>query len=271
MEAPTSPVPKSFLNLAHPPQLTDMGAPNATSATQGAPRLSDSKPVEMTLKLAMDFSNAGQQGSAQRAAFTKSLTEDLSKAAGVAPQVFEVVRVSAGSIIVDTKIHVDPKGLGPHPMVVAAELEKQADQPNSLLRSGVLTRHCECIVVGTVRPGSTGKCFGTEDDAEQPTWTTPSLEELLQQVERARAQALERSPQRKPRAPDSPRSFYSATPSRAPSTMSVSEMFHIPYVSRSAFSFPLVRLPLRPWCARADRCLCDLVRIGAFVIPQVQF
>jgi hypothetical protein len=245
-ESSKSPVAKSVLNLAGPPQLTDIGAPNAASATQGAPRLSDSKPVEMTLKLAMDFSTAGEQGSLQRAAFTKSLTEDLAKAAGVAPQLFEIVRVSAGSIIVDTKIHVDAKGLGPHPMLVAAELEKQADQPNSLLRSGVLTRHCECIVVGTVRPGSMGKLFETEHEVEQPTCTTPSLEELLQQVECARVQAQERRPQRKPRVPDSPRSIYSATPSRAPSMMSVSEILHIPYVSESAFSFPLVRFAPDP-------------------------
>ena len=59
----------------------------------------------MTLKLALDYSAAGKSGSMQRVAFNKNLTQDLSKASGLVPHLFEVVRVSAGSIIVHTLIH----------------------------------------------------------------------------------------------------------------------------------------------------------------------
>jgi hypothetical protein len=65
----------------------------------------DRMPVEMTLKLALDYSAAGKSGSMQRVAFNKSLTQDLSNASGLLPHLFEIVRVSAGSIIVHTLIH----------------------------------------------------------------------------------------------------------------------------------------------------------------------
>jgi hypothetical protein len=114
------------------------------------------KPVEMTLKLALEFSAAGKAGSAQRVAFNNNLTRDLSNASGFAPHLFEVVRVSAGSIIVDTLIHPDPADRGLNPMLVATDLQKQAHQPNSPLLSGLLTRHCEGIALPTVPPGCRG-------------------------------------------------------------------------------------------------------------------
>ena len=113
------------------------------------------KPVEMTLKLALEFSAAGKAGSAQRVAFNNNLTRDLSNASGFAPHLFEVVRVSAGSIIVDTLIHPDPADRGLNPMLVATDLQKQAHQPNSLLLSGLLTSHCEGIALPKVLPGYT--------------------------------------------------------------------------------------------------------------------
>ena len=64
----------------------------------------DRMPVEMTLKLALDYSAAGKSGSMQRVAFNKNLTQDLSNASGVLSHLFEIVRVSAGSIIVHTLI-----------------------------------------------------------------------------------------------------------------------------------------------------------------------
>ena len=48
-------------------------------------------------------------------------------------------------------------------MLVATDMQKQAQQPNSILLSGLLTRHCVGIallqnnlVVGSVSPGSRG-------------------------------------------------------------------------------------------------------------------
>ena len=130
--------------------------------------LPESKPVEMTLKLALDFRDAGEKGSPQRVAFNNNLTQDLANASGLPPHLFEVVRVSAGSIIVDTLIHPDPANRDLHPMKVATELEKQAGQPNSPLLSGVLTRRCEGIALPTVRPGSMDKLLPPQQPLSAP-------------------------------------------------------------------------------------------------------
>jgi hypothetical protein len=123
----------------------DGAAVSLSTLSSCSPGRTDRKPAEMTLKLALDFNAAGKAGSAQRAAFNNNLIQDLSHASGLAPHLFEIVRVSAGSIIVDTLIHADPADRGLHPMLVATDLQKQAHQPNSPLLSGLLTRHCEGI------------------------------------------------------------------------------------------------------------------------------
>ena len=118
----------------------------------GGGDLCDTKPVEMTIKLSLDFSAAGKAGSAQRETFNDNLTQDLSNASGLAPHLFEVVRVSAGSIVVHTLVHPDSADRDLNPMLVATKLQKQANQPNSPLLSGLLTRHCEGIALPTVPP-----------------------------------------------------------------------------------------------------------------------
>ena len=123
----------------------------------GGGDLCDTKAVEMTImiqiKLALDFSAAGKAGSAQRRSFNDNLTQNLSNASGLAPHLFEVVRVSAGSIVVDTLVHPDPSAdRDISPMIVATNLQKQAQQPNSPLLSGLLTRHCVGIALPTVPP-----------------------------------------------------------------------------------------------------------------------
>jgi len=119
---------------------------------EGGGDLCDAKAVEMTIKLALDFSAAGKAGSAERVTFNDNLTQDLSIASGLAPHLFEVVRVSAGSIVVDTLVHPDSADRDLNPMLVATNLQKQAHQPNSPLLSGLLTRHCEGILLPTVPP-----------------------------------------------------------------------------------------------------------------------
>jgi len=116
----------------------------------GVGDLCDTKPVEMTIKLALDFREAGKAGSAERVTFKDNLTQDLSSASGWAPHLFEVVRVSAGSIVVDTLVHQDSYDRNLNPMLVATNLQKQAKQADSLLLSGLLTRHCEGILLPTV-------------------------------------------------------------------------------------------------------------------------
>jgi hypothetical protein len=99
-------------------------------------------------------------------AFECSISQDLAKASGATPDQFEVVivdleLVTTSSVIIDCVIHPDPEGPGPDPMSVATTLEKQAGDPQSPLRSGVLTRHLLAFALPTLRPGSMQKLIAT--------------------------------------------------------------------------------------------------------------
>jgi len=101
-------------------------------------------------------------------AFECSISQDLAKASGATPDQFEVViadhdfeLVTTSSVIIDCVIHPDPEGPGPDPMSVATTLEKQAGDPQSPLRSGVLTRHLLALALPTLRPGSMQKLLAT--------------------------------------------------------------------------------------------------------------
>jgi hypothetical protein len=157
----------------------DGAAVSLSTLSSCAPRRTDRKPAEMTLKLALDFNAAGKAGSAQRATFNNNLIQDLSNASGLVPHLFEVVRVSAGSIIVDTLIHADPADRGLHPMLVATDLQKQAHQPNSLLLSGLLTRHCEGISRIRIRGASEAESEPLILPSEAPLGYSPlSIEDF---------------------------------------------------------------------------------------------
>jgi len=131
--------------LAAPPQPSFAAAPAAA------------KPVDMVIKLGLDYSAAGKEGTAHRAAFVNNLAQDLANATGQPPDAFEVTRVSPGSVLVDMLIHDGAAGGGEPratPMDVACDLERQARDPASPLRAGVLTRHTQAIALPTIRPGS---------------------------------------------------------------------------------------------------------------------
>ena len=110
-------------------------------------------PVELQLRLALDMSVAGPSGSQTRASFEQDLVDDLSQASGLNPACFRIKKLSAGSIIVDVEIHGDPLGMGYNPKHVAADLERQAKDPNSPLSRGQLTCYMESILFGS--PGDT--------------------------------------------------------------------------------------------------------------------
>jgi len=98
----------------------------------------------ITVKLAIDFSAAGAIGSTCRANFERDLCQDLANASGaLLPSCFQVKSVSPGSVIADVKIL--STDAGPDPMDVAVELEEQASDLNSPLRSGAITRFVESI------------------------------------------------------------------------------------------------------------------------------
>ena len=98
----------------------------------------------ITLRLGIDFSAVGEIGSVCRADFEKDLCQDLANASGVLLQSdFRIKSLSPGSVIADVKIL--STDAGPDPIDVAAELEEQASDLNSPLRSGSITRFVESI------------------------------------------------------------------------------------------------------------------------------
>ena len=98
----------------------------------------------ITMKLTLDFSIAGDGGSARRASFEKELRQDLANATGVLrPYNFQIMSVAPGSITVNVNIRSTKECADPHD--AASELQEQATNPNSPLRAGVITRFIESL------------------------------------------------------------------------------------------------------------------------------
>ena len=110
-------------------------------------------PAELVLTLDLDFSEAGEEGSAKRAALTRDVTDDLSRAAGVSAANFRVKKVSAGSVILDIDIAAGASMASPPPDAIASLLRAQAADPSSILRRGKLTCHTREIHVMSKDPG----------------------------------------------------------------------------------------------------------------------
>jgi hypothetical protein len=125
-------------------------------------------PVQLTLTLGMSFQQTGEEGSSKREAFKRDVANDLAKASGLPAENFKIIKLSAGSVIVDIDILPDPLGIAPAPSAVAQDLEKQADDPNSPLRSGKLTSETKGIQVLSPQP-STG--------AQPPPPTQPNIDQ----------------------------------------------------------------------------------------------
>ena len=64
-------------------------------------------PVEVRLKLNMDFQVTGQEGSGTRKTFEKEITQDLADASGASQQCFRIKSISPGSVVVDVQIVSD--------------------------------------------------------------------------------------------------------------------------------------------------------------------
>jgi len=114
-------------------------------------------PVQLTMTLSMSFHETGQEGSSKREAFKRDVANDLAKASGLPAENFKITKLSAGSVIVHIDImhidimHIDimtdPLSIAPAPSAVARDLEQQAADPNSPLRSGKLTSKTKGIQV----------------------------------------------------------------------------------------------------------------------------
>ena len=104
----------------------------------------EAKPVQILIKLGLASSAAGLPGSSQRVAFIDNLTKDLAQASDLPVTQFEIRMVHTQfGLSIDAVIHPNSAGLGPNPMMVAMDLDRQTRDHNSRLFSGVVTRHVQ--------------------------------------------------------------------------------------------------------------------------------
>jgi hypothetical protein len=110
--------------------------------------------VQLTMTLGMSFQETGEEGSSKREAFKHDLANDLANASGLPAENFKITKLSAGSVVVDIDILPDPLGIAPAPCSAARDLEKQAGDPNSPLRSGKLTSQTKGIQILSTQPST---------------------------------------------------------------------------------------------------------------------
>ena len=105
--------------------------------------------VGITIKLGMDFSSAGEEGTIKRDLFHQGLLLDIVDAAAIPPSRLSIKEFAPGSIVVSARIGPDPFGRGPSAEYIANELTKQAADSKSKLRSGKITRHTQQLVASS--------------------------------------------------------------------------------------------------------------------------
>ena len=130
------------------------------SAAQAHPP--EEAPAEMTVKLDLDFSEAGAEGSSKRAQFQAALTDDLASAGEIAKDRVRISSVAPGSINATVAILPDATGQSAAPSAVAAKLQMQAGDPTSALFKGVLT--CKCLGI-SVLPPAQASCQRSSNEA----------------------------------------------------------------------------------------------------------
>ena len=103
------------------------------------------------MTLGLDFSTIGTEGSEERESFKRNAAIELAAAASDLPSSsFHIRSVSRGSVILD--VEITPELSGPEPSLIAADLEIQAGNPSSKLRSGKITGTVKDIAIfGSVR------------------------------------------------------------------------------------------------------------------------
>jgi hypothetical protein len=112
--------------------------------------------VAITMKLGMDLSSAGDEGTIRRVLFYQSLLLDMADATAVPPSRLSIKEVAPGSKVVSVRIGPDPFGRGPSAEHIANELTQQAADPKSKLRSGKITCYTEQLVASsTISPSQT--------------------------------------------------------------------------------------------------------------------
>ena len=122
--------------------------------------------VEMRLN--MRFESTGREGSIERQCFTRDLKQDLANASGMETSLFNILKLSQGSVFVDMIA----------PETAAQEIQRQSLDPFSKLRSGKITKFLEkvCLQNGSLIPS-------------RPL--SPAAEMALEQVKQLEAQVLQ--------------------------------------------------------------------------------
>lgn len=104
----------------------------------------DAAGIEMTLKLGLNFSAAGGEGSKARRLFSKSLVQDLASAADTPAACFRVLSMSPGSVMVTLLVR-SGVATGPDPARIIEGLQSQVVDSDSQLMKGILTRYTLAI------------------------------------------------------------------------------------------------------------------------------
>ena len=130
------------------PRSTGAHTPRSSSAhtsasSRSAVRDRDEAPTttNVTIRIGIKYSSAGEVGSRQRSQFGKDLVRDLEHASGLSRTSFIVRNVSAGSVIVNLDI------CSKRSMEVAQDLAIQSRDAASPLCSGVVTRKVENFAI----------------------------------------------------------------------------------------------------------------------------
>ena len=110
------------------------------------------------LTLDMNIAAVGKEGSAKREVFNIKLAEDLAKASGIKESSFMITRVTAGGVVVDIDIQKNLDEGGHDPFAISRELERQAMDPKSVLRSGALTGKLASLQLHSQLPAGSAEC-----------------------------------------------------------------------------------------------------------------
>jgi hypothetical protein len=125
-----------------------VGASMASSVLDGIAY--EKKPAYIILKLLLDFDEAGEEGSSERAEFEDDLIQDLALASGMPAKCFEVDHLESGGIIVHVLIYPNESDKSPDekiipPLLAVDNLKQQLSREFSLLRHGTITQYLESL------------------------------------------------------------------------------------------------------------------------------
>jgi len=147
------------------------------------------KVVDMVVRLNLDFSSVGADGSKERTTFKDRLSKDLSDASDLPTTSFQVRNMFKGSVIVEVQVSPDPSGVGLDPADVVDKLVHQAKDPSSRLKSGVLTAHITDIQLKTSTSESSCS-IATSESIDQSTAGVNALKAALMQRIKVQQQTL---------------------------------------------------------------------------------